>query len=56
MENSFILVSHLAGSVSLSTHIILDRQLISEKVGGLTSLHLSSDGYHFFNLNTVHHT
>jgi len=28
-------VSHLAGSASLSTHIILDRQPISDKAGGL---------------------
>jgi len=31
----FIYVSHLAGSASIPTHITLDRQLISDKVGGL---------------------
>jgi len=28
-------VSHLAGFASLSTHIILDRQPISDKAGGM---------------------
>jgi len=30
-----VFVSHLAGSASLSTRIILDRQLVSDKAGGL---------------------
>jgi len=29
------IVSHLAGSASILTHITLDRQLISDKAGGL---------------------